>query len=449
MADKVVVNKKEKTKQKSPSPDRQPFKRVTENIWRVESDSEFTDDPPICTCDRNDACEIPCLNRALQIECSPETCPVGENCLNQRFQRNIYAKVIAKKCPDGRGWGLYADEKIPKDSFVIEYQGEVISRKEYVARIQEDAEHFYYLEMEKNKIIDAYGFGNESRFANHSCEPNCRLEKWIVGGRMRIGLFAKMIIQPGEEITYDYQYKPFGSYSKKCLCGARGCRGIIVAKNFASTTLMKGQTPRKRIQEKKEQTKKAALKRKEKDSSSKQEISSRAEEKKQQEKRKPKETKELARKKTPAISSEAILLEDTKTAIINPQSKPKPQTQKMKEKLNKVTTKTPLKKPRIMKGMKEMKDSNSEGTGLAQGWKHTFYPLIHEHPKYVYLKKGKAAPVVDSSTAVEMAHDKHIIQKQSIFLYRNITGRLIQRKPMRRVRRSLSQIIEQTLYISE
>ena len=32
--------------------------------------------------------------------------------------------------------------------------------------------------------------GNESRFINHSCDPNCELNPWVVKGRNRIGIFA-------------------------------------------------------------------------------------------------------------------------------------------------------------------------------------------------------------------------------------------------------------------
>ena len=32
--------------------------------------------------------------------------------------------------------------------------------------------------------------GNDSRFINHSCDPNCELQPWVVKGRVRIGIFA-------------------------------------------------------------------------------------------------------------------------------------------------------------------------------------------------------------------------------------------------------------------
>lgn len=44
------------------------------------------------------------------------------------------------------------------------------------------------------------------RFVNHSCEPNCEMQKWSVSGLSRMGLFALRDIQPGEELSYDYNF---------------------------------------------------------------------------------------------------------------------------------------------------------------------------------------------------------------------------------------------------
>lgn len=42
----------------------------------------------------------------------------------------------------------------------------------------QDATNFYMCEINKNFVIDATQKGNASRFLNHSCAPNCKLEKW-------------------------------------------------------------------------------------------------------------------------------------------------------------------------------------------------------------------------------------------------------------------------------
>lgn len=59
------------------------------------------------------------------------------------------------------------------------------------------------------------------RFANHSCDPNCRTEKWTVGGETSVGLFALRDIAEGEEVTYNYKvWKSVNGVGKQG-CGAR------------------------------------------------------------------------------------------------------------------------------------------------------------------------------------------------------------------------------------
>lgn len=63
---------------------------------------------------------------------------------------------------------------------------------------------------DQNMIIDGTR-GSIARFINHSCSPNCRIEKWNVGGKPRMGLFAGDYgVLTGEELTYDYNFE-YGS----------------------------------------------------------------------------------------------------------------------------------------------------------------------------------------------------------------------------------------------
>lgn len=41
--------------------------------------------------------------------------------------------------------------------------------------------------------------GNVARFINHSCEPNCETQKWMVRGELAIGLFTLRKIKAGEQ----------------------------------------------------------------------------------------------------------------------------------------------------------------------------------------------------------------------------------------------------------
>ena len=52
--------------------------------------------------------------------------------------------------------------------------------------------------------------GALGRFINHSCEPNCETQKWLVQGELAIGLFATKDIGAGQELTFDYNFERYG-----------------------------------------------------------------------------------------------------------------------------------------------------------------------------------------------------------------------------------------------
>jgi histone-lysine N-methyltransferase NSD2 len=62
---------------------------------------------------------------------------------------------------------------------------------------------------------------------NHSCDPNCITQKWTVNGDTRVGLFALRDVEPGTELTFNYQLESVGDIKKKCLCGAKNCSGHL------------------------------------------------------------------------------------------------------------------------------------------------------------------------------------------------------------------------------
>ncbi len=80
-----------------------------------------------------------------------------------------------------------------------------------------------------SSVIDAGPRGNLSRFANHSCDPNLRTEKWNISGDLRVGLFATRAIEAGEELTFEYGVESEfrGDTIFHCLCGAETCTGFM------------------------------------------------------------------------------------------------------------------------------------------------------------------------------------------------------------------------------
>ena len=74
-----------------------------------------------------------------------------------------------------------------------------------------------------NEVIDATLKGGHARFINHSCEPNCATEKWLVDGDLRVGIYARAHIPAGVEITYHYQLIWNQGHKVKCVGIIQSC----------------------------------------------------------------------------------------------------------------------------------------------------------------------------------------------------------------------------------
>jgi len=163
------------------------------------------------------------------IECSSR-CPFGDICTNKRFtNRDYYPSEVFQT--SWKGWGLRAVDKIPANQLVYEYCGEVLDQLEFERRsLQysiENRQHFYFMQLAQDEIIDATFKGNNSRCINHSCAPNCETQKWTVNGRLRVGFFTIREIDAKEELTFDYQFQRYGKEAQKCYCGSSNCRGFL------------------------------------------------------------------------------------------------------------------------------------------------------------------------------------------------------------------------------
>nr|XP_023682208.1 histone-lysine N-methyltransferase NSD3-like [Paramormyrops kingsleyae] len=78
-----------------------------------------------------------------------------------------------------------------------------------------------------DRKVDAGPKGNFSAFMNHSCQPNCEMQKWTVNGDIRAGLFAVRDIQAGTELTFNYNLECLGDGRLSCHCGAENCSGFL------------------------------------------------------------------------------------------------------------------------------------------------------------------------------------------------------------------------------
>jgi SET domain-containing protein len=133
-----------------------------------------------------------------------------------------------------QGRGAFAFREIRRGTPIIEYTGERISHAEADRRYDDESmerHHTFLFTVNRRTVIDAAVNGNDARFINHSCDPNC--EAVIEDGRIFIE--AIRTIHSGEELAYDYQYERTGSIDESdasryvCRCGAVNCRGTILA----------------------------------------------------------------------------------------------------------------------------------------------------------------------------------------------------------------------------
>ncbi len=133
------------------------------------------------------------------------------------------------------GSGLFAKKKIPKGTRLLEYEGARVDRKQIVNdAINGLTNMMYVMGLNETTVIDGERNGNDARFMNHHCSPNC--EVYFINDTPFI--YAMEEIEEDEELTFDYQLSIIAetqvtSLQKKerfpCNCGSPVCRGTLIA----------------------------------------------------------------------------------------------------------------------------------------------------------------------------------------------------------------------------
>jgi SET domain-containing protein len=131
------------------------------------------------------------------------------------------------------GYGVFALRRIRKGTTIMEYLGERISHEEADSRYENkdiNDNHTFLFTVDSKTVIDGGVGGNDARFINHGCDPNCE----SASENKRIYVEAVRTIRPGEELAYDYQIErdpedpPNVDEIFACRCGARKCRGSML-----------------------------------------------------------------------------------------------------------------------------------------------------------------------------------------------------------------------------
>jgi hypothetical protein len=141
--------------------------------------------------------------------------------------------LIEVRRSDVHGLGVFAIQPIAKGTRIIEYVGERVSHDEADRRYEQkeaNDSHTFLFIVDSKTVIDAGVDGNDARFFNHSCDPNCEstVEK------RRVYIEAIRDIEPGAELTYDYQIQREDDDPENidevfaCRCGFTQCRGTML-----------------------------------------------------------------------------------------------------------------------------------------------------------------------------------------------------------------------------
>ena len=134
-----------------------------------------------------------------------------------------------------QGLGAFATRPIVARVRLIAYAGQRLTpaaANERYPDVDGERHHTFLFAIDDDVVIDAAVNGNEARFINHSCDPNC--DAVIEDGRIWIETIRD--VAPGEELAYDYAYvleerhTPAAKRRFPCHCGAERCRGTILAK---------------------------------------------------------------------------------------------------------------------------------------------------------------------------------------------------------------------------
>jgi uncharacterized protein len=135
------------------------------------------------------------------------------------------------------GRGIFALRNIKKGERLIEYTGKVISEKQADA-LYADAQsegsmnHTFLFSLSNGNVIDATKGNFTAKWINHGCEPNCE----TIEDDDRVFIEAIKPIKAGDELKYDYHITLETRHTAKekarfkCLCGAKTCRGTLLAK---------------------------------------------------------------------------------------------------------------------------------------------------------------------------------------------------------------------------
>src|SRR5580704_5238930 len=151
----------------------------------------------------------------------------------KKAARRARTPLIEVRYSPIHGYGVFARRRIRKGTTILEYLGDRLTHSQADTRYRKKEtrdNHTFLFTVDAKTVIDAGVNGNEARFVNHGCHPNCQ----TVNTGRRIFIEALRTIQPGEELAYDYQIQRDDDDPADvdvifaCHCEAQNCRGSML-----------------------------------------------------------------------------------------------------------------------------------------------------------------------------------------------------------------------------
>lgn len=131
------------------------------------------------------------------------------------------------------GRGVFATTDIAAGEHLLDYGGEVVPWDVAQQRWEAsgvDPDHTFFFDLGDGTVIDGGSNGNEARFINHGCDPNCE----ALDDEGTISISTRRAVRAGDELFIDYALivddpdaDTAATYG--CRCGAATCRGTMLA----------------------------------------------------------------------------------------------------------------------------------------------------------------------------------------------------------------------------
>jgi|SRR3989344_2391582 len=148
----------------------------------------------------------------------------------QYLQRTRVSSRLASGKSDIHGDGVFAKEKIMHGEKLMEFGGDLISKKQassgnYRSRSVWIVSPNHYLALPNTDTEESL-----DEHLNHSCDANA----WLID---EVTLIAKRDIEVGEEITLDqgtwnFEYSAYTDNKEPCSCGAENCRKVLTENDW-------------------------------------------------------------------------------------------------------------------------------------------------------------------------------------------------------------------------